>query len=69
MKRTIVREPEGKVTVADAFALYFRFCKDAGMKPLTRTEFRGMVAEVIREEFNIGLRHDVVDDRGKMQHG
>jgi hypothetical protein len=69
VNKALVREPQSKITVADAFHRYYQFCRDSGMKPLTRTEFRGLVAEVIREEFNIGLRHDVVDDRGKMQHG
>ena len=39
------------------------------MQPLTRQEFKGLVAEVIREEFNLGLRHDVLGDNGKHRHG
>ena len=69
VKRSIVREPEGKVTLQEAFHRYFEFCRDRQMQPLTRQEFKGLVAEVIREEFNLGLRHDVPGDNGKQRHG
>ena len=69
VKRGIVREPEGKLTIADAFSRYYSFCKSQGQVPLTRQEFKHLVAEVIREEFRIGIRHDVMDERGKAQHG
>jgi hypothetical protein len=35
----------------------------------TRQEFKGLVADVIREEFNLGLRHDVPGENGKQRHG
>jgi hypothetical protein len=69
VKKTIVREPEGKVTVADAFHRYYEFCKLQGQQPLTRQEFKHLVAEMIREQFNIGLRHDVLTESGKQSHG
>lgn len=69
VKKAIVREPQGKVTLADAFHRYYQFCKDNQMKPLTRQEFKQLVAEVIREEFKVGLRHDVPTETGKQGHG
>jgi hypothetical protein len=69
VKRNIVEEPQGRVTLQDAFHRYYRFCRDNQMKPLTRQEFKGLVAEVIREHFNIGLRHDVPGENGKQRHG
>lgn len=69
VKKSIVREPEGKVTVADAFHRYYEFCKSQGQQPLTRQEFKHLVAEVIREQFNIRLRHDVLTESGKQSHG
>lgn len=69
VKRVIVREPEGKITVADAFHRYYEFCRSQGQHPLTRQEFKQLVAEVIREEFNVGLRHDVPTETGKAGHG
>jgi hypothetical protein len=69
VKKAIVREPEGRVTVADAFHRYYEFCKSQGQQPLTRQEFKHLVAEVIRGQFNIGLRHDVLTASGKQGHG
>lgn len=69
VKKGIIREPEGKLTIGNAFHRYYEFCKRQGEKPLKRQEFKHLVAEVIREEFRVGLRHDIVDDRGKAQHG
>ena len=69
VKKAIVREPTSKLTVGDAFHRYYQFCKDNAMKPLTRPEFKDLVAEVIREEFKIGLRHDVPTESGKQGHG
>ena len=69
VKRSIVREPEATVTLQDAFHRYFQFCRDHQMQPLTRQEFKGLVAEVIREVFNLGLRHDIPGDEGKHRHG
>jgi len=69
VKKAIVREPEGKLTVGDAFHRYYQFCRDNQMAPLSRQEFKSLVAEVIREEYQLGLRHDVLDERGKQTHG
>ena len=69
VKKAIVREPEAKLTVGDAFHRYYQFCRDNQMKPLTRSEFKQLVAEVIREQFKLGLRHDVPGEGGKHNHG
>ena len=69
VKRAIVREADAKLTVGDAFHRYYQFCKDNAMKPLTRSEFKGLVAEVIREQYNLGLRHDIISETGKQTHG
>ena len=69
VKKAIVREPKSTVSLQDAFHRYYDFCRDQQMQPLTRQEFKGLVAEVIREEFNLGLRHDVPGENGKQRHG
>jgi len=69
VNRAIVREPEAKLTVVVAFHRYYQFCKNNAMTPLTRSEFKNLVAEVIREQYGLGIRHDVPDERGKQGHG
>lgn len=67
--KALVARPEGKVTLPDAFHRYYQFCTDNHLRPLTRADFKHLVSEVIREEFNIGLRHDVPGRSGKQNHG
>ena len=69
VKKVIVRQPESKLTVADAFSRYHQFCEDSGEKALTRAEFKALVTEAIRDAFSLGLRHDITDARGKANHG
>lgn len=69
VKTAIVREPEAKLTVASAFHQYFAWCKEHGEPPLTRADFKELASEVIRAEYRLGIRHDLLDERGKAQHG
>jgi len=69
VRKALVARPDGKVTLPDAFHRYYQFCADNQMQPLTRSEFKHLVSEVIREEFNVGLRHDVPGRSGKQNHG
>ena len=67
--KALVRAQDATVTLQDAFHRYYRFCRENQIHPLTRQEFKGLIAEVIREEFDIGLRHDVPGEDGKQRHG
>ena len=69
VQKSLVASPEGRLTVPDAFHRYYQFCSDNQLQPLTRNDFKFMVAEVIREEFNVGLRHDIIGKNGKQGHG
>ena len=68
-RKALVRHPEGKVTVLDAYHGYYRFCGNNHLAPLSRSEFRHLFAEAIREAYNLGLRHDVESKSGKLNHG
>lgn len=69
VRKAVVACPEGRVTICDAFHKYFQFCAENKMSPLTRSEFKHLVTEVIREQFNIGFRHDVPGESGRANHG
>lgn len=70
VERTLVRKSGSAFTVTDAFSRYFQFCQVQSLPPFTRAEFKALVAEVIREQFQLGLRRDlVVDESGKQQEG
>jgi hypothetical protein len=69
VKKAIIRQPEAKLTLSDAFSRYYQFCENSGEQPLTRAEFKALMVEAIREAFSLGLRHDVRDSSGKANHG
>ncbi len=45
VEKALVRCPDAKITVSDAFARYHTFCRQYGMNPLTRAEFKSLVAD------------------------
>ncbi len=69
VRKAIVREPTAKLTVGDAFHRYYQFCKEHAMQPLTRSDFKELVAEVIRQMHGLGIRHDIPNAEGKQSHG
>ena len=61
--------PGAAVTVTDCFQQYRQFCRSKGLSALERADFKNVVAEVIREEFDLKLRRDVPGENGKQQEG
>ena len=68
-RKALVARPDSQVTLPVLFQRYFQFCADNRLSPLTRSEFRHLLAETIRQEFNLGYRHDVIGPTGKAGHG
>jgi hypothetical protein len=69
VRTRIFRQSDSHLAVADAFHAYYLFCREQGQPPVTRANFKHLAAEVIREEFRMGVRHDLIDDEGKTQQG
>lgn len=69
VQKNVIANPDGRLTVAYAFHRYYQFCRANGLNPMKRADFRDLVTEAIREDFGIGKRHDVPDEKGKDQHG
>jgi hypothetical protein len=69
VKEVLTEEPQGVLTVGDAFANHLSFSKIRGLTPLQRREFKSLIAEVIREEFGVGLRHDLRSEDGRSSQG
>ena len=62
-------DPESNLTITECFETFNEFCQDKGLDPINRRVFKSLIAEVIREEFNLGLRHDVLGINNRQQHG
>jgi hypothetical protein len=69
VKETITPDPDASVTVPAAFDRYMVFCAKNHMSALQRTEFKALVADVIREQYHLGIRHDIDNGRGQTTHG
>lgn len=69
VEQAITREDRAPLTVTEAFHGYYSFCRERQMAPLARQEFKSLVAEVIREEYHLGLRKDVRGRSGGVTQG
>lgn len=69
VEKAVTREAASALSVSDAFHRYFNFCREHQMSPLTRAEFKSLVAEVVREQFGCGIRRDVPGKNGKQAEG
>ena len=57
-------EPGQTLLLADAHAAFCRILKERELAPLKRSEFKSIVIPLIKEEFDVALRNDlVVDER------
>ena len=64
----ILERQEGSVlTLAHAFMVFQQFLKQRDMPHIKRTEFKAMLAPVVRDTFNLGLRNDVFDQTTQHQ--
>jgi hypothetical protein len=61
--------PSDVLTVTDCYETFTQFCEARGMVPIERKVFRHLIAEIIREEFDLGLRHDVLGRNHRSQQG
>jgi len=69
VKETIVPDPCASVAVPEAFNRYVVFCARNHLSALQRSEFKALVADVIREQYHLGIRHDIDNGRGQTTHG
>ena len=69
VKQALKPKPEAMLTVSDCFTQYDEFCRAQGLNTLERSEFKKLVAEVIRKEFGAKLRHDIRNGNGRQNDG
>ena len=61
------RDPGQILTLKYAYDLFSQFLKQKNMPVLTRAEVKIMLAELIREQFDLGLRNDLVSLENQTQ--
>lgn len=63
----IERDPGQILTLKCAFELFSKFLKQKNMPVLTRPEVKVMLAELIREQYGLGLRNDLISQESQVQ--
>lgn len=61
--------PDKSMTVSDSYAAFREFCKQNNYEAFERTQFEPVLAELVKNEYGLGLRHDVLNSIGKHQRG
>jgi hypothetical protein len=69
IKQAIKPEPQEILTVSQCFELFCAFSKACGVEPLNRRHFRPMLTNLIREEFDLGFRKDLLGPQNKYAAG
>jgi len=64
----VLERQQGEVlTLTNAYLVFTEYLRGRGMVPVKRTIFKGMFAPLIRDAFNLGLRHDVINPETQKQ--
>jgi hypothetical protein len=61
--------PAETLTITECFESFSRFCVDKRMQPIERRDFRSLMGDIIKEEFSLSLRHDLLGKNMKQQQG
>ena len=65
--RLLEPHPGSILTVAQAFTLYNNFASTRKQDPIPRTDFKCMMAETIREAYDLGVRNDLMNAETQKQ--
>jgi hypothetical protein len=63
----IERDPGQILTLKCAYDLFCNFLKQKNMPVLSRSEVKVMLGELIREQFDLGLRNDLISEASQVQ--
>jgi hypothetical protein len=61
VEQILERQPGEVLTLTNAYLVFTEFLRQKSMVPIKRSIFKGMLAPLIRDAFNLGLRNDVID--------
>lgn len=67
---SMLEKRDGAVlTVTQAYALFCGLAQQKRVEPVNRALFRSMMADLMREVFDVSVRRDLVNEENKMQEG
>ncbi len=65
--QVLEREPGQVLTLTNAYLVFTEYLRGRGMVPVKRSIFKGMFCPLVREAFNVGLRHDIINPETQKQ--
>ena len=68
-ERVLERKPNERLTVQQTYEAFQRYCEQNGLVVVNRKAFKQLMGEVVREEYGIGIRNDLLDEQGKYHRG
>jgi len=69
IQQVLEKKPGEVVTLNAAYLLFLEFLKGKQMEPLKRCVFKPMIAPLIREQFDLGLRNDLLGENQRQTSG
>jgi hypothetical protein len=67
VKQALERQPGEVLTPTNAYLVFYEYLRGETMILVKRSIFKGMFAPLIRDVFNVGLRHDVINPETRKQ--
>ena len=68
VEQVLERQPGEILLLTDAYVKFCDYLKTKNMQPVKRHIFKKLVPPVVKEEYNLGIRHDVMDEAGTTSH-
>jgi len=69
VRATVKVEKDRLLPINECYQRFSDFCRNQSAEPVHRHQFKKLIAEVIREEFGLGMRADVKNAEGRFQRG
>jgi len=67
VEQALEREPGQILTLTNAYLIFTEYLKLKEMVPVRRSMFKGMLAPLVRDAFDLGLRNDIIDQATQKQ--
>jgi len=55
------------LTVTEAYQIFCKLAEQRGLAGIKRSMFKEMMADLVRERYGMGLRHDIPDQQNRHQ--
>ena len=69
IKLFIELTPQKTITLAEAYTVFREFSGKKGVKLVERRHFEDLAGDIIKEQYGLALRNDILNDSGRHQRG